>query len=181
MPLNDVPLSGQTLASSRSLIQGNFSTIGTAFTVDHINYGLSDQGKHNQVTFPINASPTAPAATELRLYNINYATTGLSELFVRRDAGSAIPFTAQALSAGQGWTFLPSGLLIKYGVLTGLSAGSHSQAYAGPGFSANPYSVQLTASNGGTASTNGPQGSGSVAFVTTGSGITVYYLAIGPS
>jgi hypothetical protein len=123
MPLNDVPQANQTLGVTQPLIRTNFSTIDTAFAVDHVDYNLSNQGKHNQVTFPVQSLTPPFLANEFLLYNKQ--STFSKELFVHKLIGygsgtTEIPFTESTLSvtapapgAGAGgWTKLPSGMII---------------------------------------------------------------------
>jgi len=131
--LNNVPVAGQTLGSSRDLINANFATINTAFSVNHVQYndGSGNQGMHNFITFPIVSPATPPtyAATQDGLYNLTSSITGIQELFIHKQIASSgtqdIPFTASLLSTNAtpatgtaGWSYLPSGLLIKWGAGT---------------------------------------------------------------
>lgn len=115
--LNNVPQSAQTLGQTQSLIQANFATIDTAFTVNHVQYndGSGNQGKHAFVQFSVlGASPT-PAAGDVSLYNFASTLTGVNELFlVKSDATTTIPMTATN-KATPGWAYLPSGILVKWG------------------------------------------------------------------
>ena len=61
MALINVPLAGQSLGITRDPVNNNFSTINSAFLVDHVEYNTAGQGKHNKVTFPVQGG--APAFT----------------------------------------------------------------------------------------------------------------------
>lgn len=115
MPLTVVPVAGQTLAASRDLISGNFVALNNAFPVDHVDFGLANQGKHNKISLPVQAGAPATGAAEVGLYCLTSALTGEPELsFRRNNSGVAYEFT----SAGQtysGWARLPSGILLKWG------------------------------------------------------------------
>lgn len=115
MALNNVPNSGQTLSDSRVPINANFATIGAAFVIDHVDYNVAGQGKHNKVTFPVQAVAPVFAAGEVGLYNLLYAVSGVDELFVKNQAGQATPMTAVSKTT-PGWAWLPCGLLVKWGV-----------------------------------------------------------------
>lgn len=198
MALNLVPTAGQTLLQTRDPIYNNFSFINTQYAVDHVAFNSGgDSGKHNQITFPTGASIATPSATELVLYNATNATTARSEIYLRRNSGSDLPFTATKTtnpSAGlyDGYTYLPSGLLIKYGIFQVSGTGSGVYTYTSAvGFSAAPYCVQLTIS-GGTGSNsnrivlNGTQATTTIAYIVniTGGGFfpaTVHFMAIGPA
>jgi len=123
----NIPAATDVKSQSQSDIQGNFQAIKTLIDVNHVTFGAANQGKHNVVTIPLAiSSPVAPTflATEEGLYNLVNATTGKNELYVHRqtvDAPTDVPFTASKLSntaiasCGNGWSYLPSGLLIKWG------------------------------------------------------------------
>jgi hypothetical protein len=128
MALNNVPLSGQTLAITKTPINQNFSIIDTAFSQDHVPYQNANpgQGKHNQITFPVNV-PIAPntdpitLAGEMALYNKLVA--GIPQLFIRQQNNGAIVNATSSqynffnITTMSGYTYLPSGVLIKWGVL----------------------------------------------------------------
>jgi len=124
MALISVPLAGQTLASSRPDINSNFSVIDTAFAVDHVDYNLTNQGKHNKVSFPIQAIIPAPQAGIVQLYSQVSAITNEPELVFAHQAGSTAPTNAQIVEftsagwANPGWCRLPSGILMKWGTLS---------------------------------------------------------------
>ena len=192
--LNNVPTASQTLASSQSLIQTNFSTIDTAFSVNHVPYndGSGNQGKHAFIQFPVQAMAPTPTVGDISLYNLNSSVTGLNELFiVKANATTITPMTASH-QATTGWSYLPSGVLMKWGVTTTISA-SEPFAYAFPTASTIPvfnnvFTVLLTTSD------SNPPFAGAVAvqtssIATTGfsviyngsaaSSTVVNYLAIG--
>lgn len=120
MALIPVPLAGQTLAASRPDINGNFSTIDTAFAVDHIGYNLPGQGQHNKVTFPVQNPVPAPQAGIVQLYSQTSAITNQPELVFTHQLGSTAPVAARIVEftsagwANPGWTRLPSGILLKW-------------------------------------------------------------------
>lgn len=130
----NIPAATDVKSQSQSDIQGNFQAIKTLIDINHVTFGSSDQGKHNLVTFPLTStSPVAPtfAATEEGLYNLVNATTGKNELYVHRqtvDAPTDVPFTASKLSntavasSDNGWTYLPSGMLLKWGFKSATTA-----------------------------------------------------------
>lgn len=144
MALNDVPLSGQTLGVTQPLIRNNFSTIDTAFTVDHVSYGTSGQGKHNQVTFPQQSSEPSFSSSEIGLYN--FLVTA-NELYVKKGSNDGVPFTKstkQAFSGGGvGETYLPSGIILKWGKQTAGANQLTTVTYS-TGFPNNIIGIQLT-------------------------------------
>jgi hypothetical protein len=128
MALNiNVPQANQTLAITQPLILNNFNAINTAFAVDHVNFNDPGQGKHNKITFPVQAVVPVFAAGDLGLFSFLNATTTKNELNVYKanNAGYVnVPFTASILSNsapiqnGSGWSYLPSGLIIQWGTVS---------------------------------------------------------------
>jgi hypothetical protein len=152
MPLNDVPLATQTLGVTQPLIRGNFSTINTAFSIDHVSYLDANQGKHNQVTFPVHVGSVpavgAPIASEIYLFNQNAAPTNVSDIWLKRGSGTAYPITGSQ-QADNGWTYLPSGILLKWGQSGDLAGNDWTLVDfpVGPGIPVfnNIFSVQASA------------------------------------
>ena len=120
MTLAAVPQAPQNLAQTQNAILTNFSTIDAAFSVNHVPYGAVGAGQHNLVDMPVQGSAPTIASGDIGLYNLNNAVTTNNELYIINAAGTAIPMTASAsANAGQnGWTYLPSGLLMLWGVST---------------------------------------------------------------
>lgn len=153
MALNNVPVPGQSLGASRDLINQNFSVIDTAFTVNHVPYndGSGLQGKHKVVQFPVQSAIPSLTVGDITMYNklpaSPYPQTGVNELFIVKADGTTTPITARAASTN-GWSYLPSGILLKWGTTTSIN-GSLPFAYLFPVGSSIPvfnnvFSVQLT-------------------------------------
>ena len=154
---NNVPVANQTIASSQPEINTNFASIQTLIDVNHNDFGDALFGKHKFVEMPNQSSNPAGATNEMTLYSKQYTSgaTTQSEAFVLRDAlagpNTPIPFTATA-NVGNGWTFLPSGIMIKWGfepfsIAPGLLLGDLPVVFpSGPGFPAftNIWSIQTT-------------------------------------
>lgn len=131
MALNDVPLASQTLGITQPLMRTNFSNIGSAFTVDHVDYAISGAGQHKYVTFPVqSAMPVVIAAGTNVLANIAFAGTAKNEIFVHKQNSvttADIPMTASILGTtvvtntitNNVWGYLPSGLIVASGFATG--------------------------------------------------------------
>ncbi len=169
MSLNNVPLNGQSLATTKPLINQNFSTINAAFLVDHVEYATAGQGKHNKVTMPVQASAPVFSAGENGIYSLAYNNTATTknEIFAHHQtfAGTLdTPFTASILSSanptsGQsGWGILASGIKLVWGVGSGSTGGPVTITLVGPqAFATRILSVQCTIFN--------PSGSFDQAFV----------------
>lgn len=140
--LNDVPQAGQTLGITQPLIRNNFSTIDTVFSVDHVSYNSTGAGKHNKVTFPVQGAAPVFLAGEYGLYNLNYADSGSNELFVTDSAGVSFPMTA-ALFNQDGWTYLPSGIIMQWG-FGNANPNTQTQINFSKQFPTVAYIVQIT-------------------------------------
>ena len=138
MALIDVPLASQTLGITQPDIRANFATINAAFLVDHVEYNIANQGFHNKITFPLLGA--APAFGGLNgLWSQVYTTTTIGEIWVNSRNGNQYPMTASVLSLTpaignntDGWTYLPSGIVIKWGFVT-FSLGNVFISFAGIG------------------------------------------------
>lgn len=150
MPYNaNIPQPTDRLNASQPQILANFTQLQTDFGINHVTYNaLGDVGKHNVVTFPLQAAqPAAFGATEMGMYNFTSPFTGAPEVYMRRAAAAGgYPITAgEAASANQaGYTFLPSGLLVKFGYAITVGAGIittsfTADAHFGPAFLDAPF------------------------------------------
>jgi hypothetical protein len=161
MALINVPLTGQNLGNTRVPINTNFATINTAFAIDHVAFATSGEGWHNKVTLPVQGGVPTFASGQDGIYNFANATTGSNELYahIQKAGGSAtadIPFTASSISQNSGitngstgWTYLPSGILMRWDYFTySTNTGNITYTYPTgadypPAFN-NLFSVQIT-------------------------------------
>lgn len=118
MPLNDVPLAltSETLQNTQNAIRQNFLDIGSGFAVDHQALASGPtSGYHKKLTMPQQTPAPAGIASTAVMY---YFTD--NELYLKKNNGTAIPFTksniaTEASYGDAGYTYLPSGLLMKWG------------------------------------------------------------------
>lgn len=133
MALNQVPQANQRISSTQPTILENFTTfINDEYKINHVEFNpanSADKGKHTLVELIDRGAGFNPvtAANELALYVRRSTATGNLELFTRRpSSGDVIAFTAFQQNENDtggttpahqswGWTFLPSGLLVKWG------------------------------------------------------------------
>lgn len=112
----NIPASNTNPSQDQPLIQQNFQTINTAFNLNHgqlDNAGI--QGKHLFMQMPAQVSTPTTLANEGVLYTQTSTLSGLVELvYGRQSTGTQIEFTS-SLAATNGWTRLPSGILLKWG------------------------------------------------------------------
>lgn len=117
-----IPAPSDRLKDSQPEILENFATISALLGVDHVispwtDPATGDQGKHKKVTLPDQSSAPTTAANEMAVYSKESPLSGVtsSELFVRRESdGTELNVTG----SGTGWSYLPSGLLIKWGTVS---------------------------------------------------------------
>lgn len=105
---NDIP------AQSQPLMRDNFNDIAVALAVDHVGFNNAAQGQHAKISF--SGAGIAPAT----LFGL-YATG--AAMFLRNN-GTNINITGRGFTLDtNGYTYLPSGLLIKFGLGTTVLAG----------------------------------------------------------
>ena len=158
--ISNIPASTDQLSQSQSQIQENFNQINIWTDVDHVAFtGGATNGQHKRLTMTTNAAPGF-AAGEMGFYRNTYTnggfTTSNEEIIYRDSAGNEFPITASAFAANEGWAFLPSGLLMKFGrfaVSAGNSTHSYPVAANIPVFSAI-YSTQVSIAPGSPLDTN---------------------------
>lgn len=144
-----IPGTGQSLNATRDLIQDNFTVLDDTVTVNHIAMNSTGAGKHKFLQMPDQGSAPTTAANESGFYG--KAVSGVSNLFARSESdGSEYQLTSFAdadiatLGAqNPGWTFLPGGILLQWGVMVVSSATSGIGTLART-MSAAPYSATLT-------------------------------------
>lgn len=153
---NAIPAANDQLSQSQLDILNNFIEIQNAFNTDHVVFNDPSQGKHAKVRMPVQGAPPALTVGEGALWNQLYAKTGKNEAHIRKQnqAGDvSIPFTASVLSdtaapanLSAGWTYLPSGIILKWGGIPSTPGGITTDlnvALPGPALSAI-LTVQVT-------------------------------------
>lgn len=123
MALNDTPLTGNTLNTTRDLIRDNFLTINSAFQIDCVPYGDPNQGKHAKVTLTSQAMAPLFAAGEMGLFNTAAAPTNRPDIWMSRGLSASFPITGYdngTISSNNAvsWSYLPSGILMIGGKAT---------------------------------------------------------------
>lgn len=192
MPYNqNIPQANDALNNSQLDILNNYIAIQTFLDVNHNIFGDPNEGKHKWVSFPEQGAGPATAVNETAVYAKQSTLTNVAELFVRKENnGAEIEFTS-SLQAANGWTRLPSGILLKWGS----AAANGTFAYLFPVAATIPvfaliYSLHLSALTGGVVDPDAaitPLTSTAIGFAAYGSRRTVVaaqnvpftYLAIG--
>jgi hypothetical protein len=131
----NIPQPTDQISQSQDQILQNFQAIQALIDINHVDFASGDQGKHKWVTLP-NQAAIPPAGSgfaggEIGAYNATNATTAVSELYLNKTNQATVvqvPSTASTLSINSapaanagGWTYLPSGLILKCGNASGVT------------------------------------------------------------
>jgi|SRR5277367_3615801 len=154
----NIPQADELLSQSQPEIQENFSQNNALIAINHISFGLANSGKHLYLQIPNNAAPVTAIAESGLSANVG-VKSGVSELvFTRENNGVSIPFT-EGLLATSGWSRLPSGLILKWGITGALTdnvdniflfpVGGNIQAFA------TAYSVNVSMIGNNASDSNG--------------------------
>ncbi len=113
---NAIPQPNDFIDDSQNDLLNNFASIQTLVDVNHVTFDAAGQGKHKFLQMPqqVAAPATALAETALVTLSSAYNANG-PELVYRRESNGAQIETTASLQAILGWTFIPSGLLLKWG------------------------------------------------------------------
>lgn len=174
---SNIPQTNDDPSQSQPLLLANFQGIDTLIDINHAAFASADAGKHTLLTMTNQATPSNPPTDQLNVYNKvpaggnDKVTLATQELFLQRNAAnSQYPFTAGSSQ----FTFLPSGLLIKWGSVsvTGFNQTiTFPTGAAIPAFTAAPYAIQLSVAS----PTNNAAGANKgVALATTASTATTF-------
>lgn len=115
------PDAGDTISSSQAVLKDNFTAIKQLVDVNHVTFGLTNQGKHHTVSIPSivitgGSIPIATAAAEWALYTDSVS----GNLFLRIPSQGAGTVTGDINLTGgtfstTGTCTLPCGLIMKWG------------------------------------------------------------------
>lgn len=115
----NVPIVNQTLGGSQSIINANFTLIGSNFSQNHVGFGLTNAGDHTYVDLVSQSSDSNPATGIVSHYS--KSVSGATEWFFQREnsggviqmsAGTA--FTSGAFLSAIGQTFIAGGIQLKW-------------------------------------------------------------------
>ncbi len=119
----NIPQPGDFISNSQGQIQTNFAKIDSStqgFGVDHVQFSASsNQGKHNKSTYRKQTVDPVTIANEIALYS--KTASGALQLFLARaSGGTVIQMTPNsggdpAVFGFAGQSFLPGGIIIKWG------------------------------------------------------------------
>ena len=142
-PINiQIPAAGHNPSIDQQPMQTNFANISGFLSVDHSAPGTTNTaGKHNQVRFALNQTAPALDTAVAELYANN------SQIYFNNGTVNT-PLTANIVpsAAASGQTFLPGGLILKWGNYP--SAGDGTLIPFTPNFPTAAFSVVITINSG---------------------------------
>lgn len=112
----NIPQPTDKLSDSQANLLENFEQLNTYLNVNHTPIdGTSNQGKHKFITLPNQTSSPGTLPTEAAIFSQQGTTSLTTELvWQRQNNGDSINFTEFSNTATDGWTRLPSGILMKW-------------------------------------------------------------------
>jgi len=115
----NIPQATDAIQQSQGEILANFQALKQLIDVNHSTFGSATEGKHAKIDIP-NLGVIPPfGAGDAILFNNTTPLTGGGQLFLKGPSTTtAIPITA-TFGTANGWAFLPSGILLKWGVANG--------------------------------------------------------------
>lgn len=156
----NIPNATDLLSQSQPDIKANFQAIDTTFNLNHVDFNASGAGKHKFLSMPVQSPAPTFDAGDVGLYSFLSPVTAQNELYINKlnqVTVTQIPATASILSVtsapsngASGWTYLPSGILMKWGTATVTSTlGTPNQVVTYPVAANIPafnqvFSVQIT-------------------------------------
>lgn len=145
----NIPFTGETLGQSRLQVLNNFNLIYSGFDVNHYSFNEANIGKHRYVVMPQVVGAPGTTATEGALFT--NAVSGITQLFWQPpNNATGVQLTAldqtngNFAAVGNGWTFLPGGLIMQYGVVN--TPGTSGSVNFPIAFSSGVYSVFMSIS-----------------------------------
>lgn len=161
----NIPQPGDNPSGSQDQILQNFQVLNTAFSQDHGAYNSATQGQHNQITFPVGplaGQPFTYLVGQIGLQSLSQAPTNTPDIWLTRGTGTAFPMTGYTMggtNAGNGWTYIPSGLKMAWGRSTTGAGNNVTITYSAeltnfPGWANANTFPQLTRLSGAGTSTN---------------------------
>ena len=179
----NIPQSTDIPSQSQAQFLTNFTQLNTVFGQDHVTFNdatSANRGKHDQSTYIDQGSDPATSSNEIALYS--KALSGVSTLYMRKESsGTVVQLSGvDPSAASSGTTFLPGGLVLKWG--TSASVSNNGTVNFATPFANNCFAVCVTINIGSTVSPVGINGSTTSGFTfrtTAAGGVPIQYIAIG--
>lgn len=154
---NTIPKATDKLKDSQGQLLANFQAIQTLVEVNHETFGAANEGKHKFISMPVQSPAPTFSAGEVGQYSFLNTTTNKNELYINKTNNSGVVQIAATSSilgttnptpgsfGNTGWTMLPSGIKLVWGVFTGSGSGAQTVSITGDQqFATTMLSVQLT-------------------------------------
>lgn len=125
----NIPQPTDLLSQSQSDILDNFQALQTLIDVNHVDFASADQGKHKWCSFPVQGGSPGTLATEVAVFSRVSTLTTNNELCIEYQSNGTVVEMTSMSATNNGWSFLPSGILLKWGTATAAGAGSQTLTY----------------------------------------------------
>ena len=129
------PPDGSSLGGTKANIRNNLDGTFQVFGVDHFSQNNSTPGYHQKSTYPNISGPPTTASGQLALYS-KAISSGKSALFMVRDNNTATetqltsPSIIAPLLDENGYTFLPGGILLQWGIINSTASSYQTLLFA---------------------------------------------------
>lgn len=124
----NIPQATDQLSQSQGDLLNNFQAIQTAFEQNHGAFNGANQGYHEFLQFPDRTGNTPAFGGLSGMWSENGTFTGVPEIWVHTKAGGGFnqyPMTSSVMTLTplvgnntNGWSYFPSGIVMKWGVIT---------------------------------------------------------------
>lgn len=134
----NIPQPGDRLKDSQPELLANFQAINTLVGINHATFGDPNAGKHTVIDLvPQTGSPPVvfPAGENV-IYSFLDPITSQNEIYINKTQQAAVvqvPATASVLSVtnfpgnnSSGWSYLPSGVILKWGLASTAAGGEQT-------------------------------------------------------
>lgn len=187
------PLPTDRLKDSQADLQNNFTYLEDNWEVNHGNFNTADSYKNKFSQYLTqSALPAQAGASEFVISSVFNANLGSQSVYFNK-----LPMNATRANEQQGWSYLPSGYVIKWG-FNALSAATNTAIVFNtgpqyPAYNSYPYAIWCTAVNSsptnnmaivvtqvdGAPHSPNPYGPGEAFAVWCASAVTCYWVTLG--
>jgi hypothetical protein len=125
-----IPQSTDQISDSQNDLLNNFGSILTLVDVNHVTFDDPNQGKHFFVEMPQQVAQSVTALGEVGIQCLAsaFGAGNPTLVYLPQNNAAAIEMTS-AQFATPGWALLPSGILLKWGVITVNAYGTTNFTY----------------------------------------------------
>lgn len=138
---NNTPQSTDQISQTQVPIQQNFASIQTLIQQNHGDFTTAVAGQHNYVQMPAQSGAPGVTPGEVGLYNLLNA--GVNEMFIRKSDGTSVPLAKASLNL-PGYSYLPSGLIMQWGLSTSALPNPYTITGFPIAFTVPPFAIFVT-------------------------------------